>query len=118
MHNLTLTDMNVLDPNVKLGDLQLMALESWMTHEEARAKEVKKVMKKQAKESLYIKAEKISPMVVISNHSIISNDAKPTPRYLATQEKAISHFEDTLSLLGTESQRTCQRRWISFPHSL
>ena len=32
-----LTDMNVWDPNAKLGDLQLMDLASWMNHEEARA---------------------------------------------------------------------------------
>jgi len=49
MHNLTLTDINVLDPNAKLGDLQLMALASWMSHEEARAEEVKKVMAREEK---------------------------------------------------------------------
>jgi len=36
LHNLALTDLNVWDPNSKLGDLQLMALASWMNHEEAR----------------------------------------------------------------------------------
>ena len=36
LHNMALTDMNVWDPNARLGDLQLMALESWMNHEEAR----------------------------------------------------------------------------------
>ena len=36
-HNINLTDMNFWDPNVKLGDLKLMALASWMNHEESRA---------------------------------------------------------------------------------
>jgi len=36
--------MNVWDTNEKLGDLQHMALASWMIHEEARVEEVKKVM--------------------------------------------------------------------------
>ena len=35
LHNLTLIDLNVWDPNPKLGDLQLMAFASWMSHEEA-----------------------------------------------------------------------------------
>ena len=38
LHSLALTDLNVWDPNPKLGDLQLMALASWMSHEEARTK--------------------------------------------------------------------------------
>ena len=49
MHNLTLIDMNVRYPNAKLGDLQLMALASWMTHEEARDEEVHKIMEKEEK---------------------------------------------------------------------
>jgi len=34
-----------------------MALASWMTHEETRAEEVKKIMAKEEKEPLYIRAE-------------------------------------------------------------
>ena len=30
--NMALIEMNIWDPNAKLGDLQLMALESWMNH--------------------------------------------------------------------------------------
>jgi len=37
LHNMALTDLNVWDPNAKLGDLQLMAMASWMNHEELRA---------------------------------------------------------------------------------
>jgi len=36
LHNMALTDMNVWDPNAKLVYLQLIALTSWMNHEEAR----------------------------------------------------------------------------------
>lgn len=37
LHNMFLIDMNVWDPNATLGDLQLMAMASWMRHEELRA---------------------------------------------------------------------------------
>jgi len=47
MHNLTLTNMNFWDPNEILVDIQLMALASWMTHEETRAEEVERVMTKE-----------------------------------------------------------------------
>jgi len=40
LQNMALTDLNVWDPNVELGDLQLMALVSWMNHEESRATEM------------------------------------------------------------------------------
>ena len=46
LHNLALTYLNVWDPNPKLGDLQLMALASWMSHEKARAKEVKRALER------------------------------------------------------------------------
>lgn len=41
LHNIAFTDMNVWDPNAKLGDLQLMVLASWMNHEESKAAEMK-----------------------------------------------------------------------------
>ena len=40
LHNMALTDMNLWDPNVALGDLQLMAMASWISHEEKRAVEI------------------------------------------------------------------------------
>jgi len=76
LHNLTIIDMNVWDPNAKLGDLQLMALASWIRHEEARVEEVKRVLAKEEKEPLYTRGDQISSKVVINNHIIISNDAK------------------------------------------
>lgn len=56
LHNLALADLNVWDPNPKMGDLQLMALASWMSHEEARAKEVKRVLERDETNLLYIRA--------------------------------------------------------------
>jgi len=53
MHNLTLTNMNIWDHSEKLGDMQPMALASWMTHDEARVDEEKKVMQ-MMKRSHYI----------------------------------------------------------------
>lgn len=47
LQNLALTDLNVWGPNWKLGDLQLMVLESRMNHEEVRATKVKKVMERE-----------------------------------------------------------------------
>jgi len=52
LHNLALTDLNVWDPNAKLGDLQLMDLASWMNYEEARAVEMKKIMARKQTEPL------------------------------------------------------------------
>lgn len=50
--NLSLTNLNVWNPNAELGDLQLMALSSWMSHEEAKAKEVKGIVEKEEREPL------------------------------------------------------------------
>ena len=94
LHNLAFTDLNVWDPNSKLGDLQLMALASWMNHEEARATEMKKVMKIEDKKPLMIRVEQSNPMDVISTHNLIANDPKLSPRYLVAQEQAVTHFED------------------------
>jgi len=44
-------------------------------------------------------------MAVISTHNIIASDAQLAPRYLATQEKEISHFEDTLRFLANKSSK-------------
>lgn len=49
IHNLTLTYNNFWDLNSRLGDTQLMALASYMTHEEARSEEVNRVMTREEK---------------------------------------------------------------------
>jgi len=40
LHNLALPNMNLWDPNATSGDLQLMAMTSWLSHEEKRATEI------------------------------------------------------------------------------
>ena len=37
MHNLVFTNLNIWDPNPRMGDMKLMALESWMVNEDTRA---------------------------------------------------------------------------------
>ena len=54
--NLTLTNMIFWDPNARLGDMQLMALASKMTHEETGVREMKRVIIKEEKEPFYIEA--------------------------------------------------------------
>lgn len=66
MHKLVLTDMNLWDPNSRLGDLQLMAMASSMSHEEKRAIEIKKLMAKEPNEPLMIRAELEDPMALLS----------------------------------------------------
>lgn len=89
-----------------------------MSHEEVRAKEVKRVLEREKKEPLCIIPEQINSIVVISTHKIITSDPQLEPRYLATQEKVVAHFQDTLRFLGDESQQACQRRWGTIPYSL
>jgi len=40
LHNMGLPNMNLWDPNAALGDLQLMAMASWLSHEEKRTMEI------------------------------------------------------------------------------
>jgi len=60
--------------------MQLIYLRSWLTHEETRVEDVKKVMTKEEKEPLYFRAELVIPKVVIINHNVISNDATLAPK--------------------------------------
>ena len=57
LHNMALTDMNVWDTNAELGDLQLMALASWMNHEESRVAEMKRILAREKNEPLFIRAK-------------------------------------------------------------
>lgn len=57
-------------------------------------------------------------MAIVNTHNIISNDSKLAPRYFSTQEHVIFHFEDTLRLLGIESQQAFQRIWNILPHNI
>lgn len=118
LHNLALTYLNVWDPNPKLGEFQLMVLASWMSHEEARATKMKRVLAREEVEPLFIRVEQPNSMVVINTHNLIANDPKLAPRYHALQEQEITHFEYMLRFLGDESQQVCQRRWNTLTYNL
>ena len=119
LHNMALTNLNVWDPNAKLGDLQLMAMASWMNHEELRATEMKRLLIKEQNEPLMIRAEPSDPMELISTHNLLANDPQIAPKYLAAnQAQAIAHFEDMQRLLGDDYVRACMRRWNTLPHIL
>lgn len=102
MHNMALIDMNVWDPNVRLGDLQLMAMASWMKHEELRVVEIRRLMIKEQNEPLMIRAEPSDPMALINTHSLLANNPHISPRYISDQAQAIAHFEDMKRLLGDD----------------
>lgn len=74
LHNMALINMNVWDPNAKLGELQLMGMVSWMNHEELRAVEMKRLMIKEQNESLVIRAEPLDPMALINTYNMLDND--------------------------------------------
>jgi len=57
-------------------------------------------------------------MALINTHNLITNDPQLAPRYLSTQEHAISHFEDMFRLLGDDSIHAFLRRWNTLPYSL
>ena len=68
MYNLVFIDLNIWDPNPRMGDMQLMALASWMFNEETRAQEMRRVMRRENREPLHIREELFSPRGVINNH--------------------------------------------------
>jgi hypothetical protein len=120
LHNMALTDMNLWDPNARIGDLQLMAMASWMNHEEerARATKIKKLMVKEKNEPLMIRAEPYDPMALISVHQLLANNPQSAPKYINEQTQAIAHFEDMKGLLGEDCIHACMRRWNTLTHSL
>jgi len=74
-----------------------------MNHEESRATEMKMILAREKTEPLLIRAEQSNPMALISTHNLIENDPQLELTYLASQEQAISHFEDMFKLLGDDS---------------
>jgi len=84
-----------------------MALESSMNHEESRATEKKKILAREQNEPLFIRTEQKNPMALINTHNLIANDPQLVPRYLAAQEKAISHSEDIFRLLRDDNIHAC-----------
>ena len=118
LHNMALTDLNVWDPNAKLGDLQLMAMASWMNHEVLMATEMKILLIKEQNEPLMIRVEPSDPMALINTHNLLANDPQIAPRYLANQTQEIAQFEDMQRLLGDDSVHAYMIRWNTLPHSL
>lgn len=118
LHNMALIDMNVWDPIAKLGDLQLMALESWTNHELSRAVEMKIILSREHNEPLFIRVEQSNPMALIDTHNIIATNPQLAPIYLTTQEQVISHLEDMFRLLGEYSIHASLRRCNTLPHNL
>ena len=107
LHNMALMDMNVWDPNAKLGDLQLMAMASWMNHEELRVAEMKILMIKEKNEPLMIREKPLDPMALINIDNLLAIDRQIAPRYLANQAQDITHFEDMQRLLGNDCVHAC-----------
>jgi len=68
LYNMELTNMNLWDPNATLGDLHLMAMASWMSHEEKKVVEIQKMMKKELSEPLMIRAEPEDLLALIYAH--------------------------------------------------
>ena len=103
LHNMALTDMNIWDHNEELGDLKLMALASSMNHEKSRAAQMKRILAREKNEPLFIRTKQSNPIVLISTHNLIANNPQLAPRYLTSQEQAISHFEDMFRLLRDDN---------------
>lgn len=115
---MALTDMNLWDPNVALGDLQLLAMASWMNHEEKRAVEIKKMMTKELSEPLMIRAEPADTLTLIYAHQHLAANPQFLPDYVDRQAQAITHFKDMERLFGDDYLHAYMRRWNTLPHSL
>lgn len=79
-----------------------MAFDLWITHEEAKAEEVKRVMDREVNEPLWIIEELRGPCLVTSNNRLIPRDPRLAPSYIEKHEYAILHFKDNFRLLGSE----------------
>jgi len=118
LHNLALPNMNLWDPNAALGDVQVMAMASWLNHEEKRAVEIENIMNKELSEPLMIRVEPNDPSALIYAHQHLANNAQVLPDYIERQDQAIAHFEDMERLLGDNCIRACTRRWNTLSHGL
>lgn len=82
MHNFALPNMNAWDPNTVIGDVQLMAMASWMSHEEKRVAEVRSIIGRELSEPLMIRVELDDPSTVISAHQYLANSPQDLPEYI------------------------------------
>ena len=103
VHNLVLTNLDTWDPNPTMGDMQLMALTSWMMNEDTRAKEIWRVMRRRNREPLHIRSEFFGPRGVILNRREIERDPTLVESYLQTQTQVIGHFDDVSRHIENES---------------
>jgi len=110
--------MNAWDPNTVIGDVQLMAMASWMNHEEKRTTKVHSIIDRELNVPLMIRAESDDPSAVISTHQHLANSPQDLPKYIEQQAQAIVHFEDMERLLGENCLHACTRQWNTLPHSL
>jgi len=115
---MALTDMNLWDPNAVLGDLQLMAMASWMSHEEKRVAKIQKMMEKELNEPLMVRAEPENPMALIYANQHLTTNPQSVLDYVDKQAQAITHFEDMERFFGDDCIHPCMRRWNTLPHSL
>ena len=118
LHNLALPNMNLWDPNAALGDVQLMAMASWLNHEEKRAAEIRDIMNRELSEPLMIRVEPNDTLALIHALQHLANNPQVLPDYIELQAQAIAHFEDMERLLGDNCIHACTRRWNTLPHSL
>jgi len=81
LHNMALNDMNLWDPNAALGDLQLMDMASWMSHEEKRVVEIHKMMEKGLSEPLIIREQLTNPLTLIYAHQHLIANCQVFPDY-------------------------------------
>lgn len=95
--------MNIWEPNKRMEDVKLLALASWLTHEEAKNYEIKRVMYREVNEPLWIIIELRGTHLVTSNHNIIFKDPGLVETYMEKQKHEILHFVDTFKLLAIES---------------
>lgn len=65
--------MNIWEPNLYLGDAQLLALASWLRNEEIRG-EVKISLDMEMKEPLLIRLEHPSSHVLTTKHALLAED--------------------------------------------
>lgn len=84
--------MNAWDPNTVVGDFQLMAMASWMNHEEKRVAEVRSIIVRELSEPLMIRANLDDPSAVISAHQHLANSPQDLPEYIEQQAQAIGCF--------------------------
>ena len=74
--------MNLWDPNAALGDVQLMAMASWLNNEEKRAAKIQNIMDRELSEPLMIRAELEDPSAFIYAHQHLANDPQVLPDYI------------------------------------